>query len=220
MKRQLLALSVAALAAAKPAPGQGSVRYDPLADSSAAQILAHAHAGSTLRSDVIVDVMRQIGKAQPRAKLDELADSLVQIALTPAGSEGLGALLSAGALDRADGVPYDGALDHLMRIHRDAHDMRTRQGALDHMLDVPGRDRAIQYLRQVAVSPSDSTAWVAIGKLFEDTAPGRQWPATPEQRQATLTMLHQMWEQDLVKNPAARLILNQNALFNKWSKRG
>jgi hypothetical protein len=29
-----------------------------------------------------------------------------------------------------------------------------------------------------------------------------------------------MWEQDLVKNPAARLILNQNALFNKWSKRG
>jgi hypothetical protein len=91
MRPSILVLPVVAFAFAHSLGAQ--VRSNPLYDSSAARIFARAVRGTEVHG--ISGFLRQVGRPQPRAKLDEVADSLVQLAIR--GGDGtLDATVSVG----------------------------------------------------------------------------------------------------------------------------
>jgi hypothetical protein len=167
-----------------------------LADSSAKAIVAH------MRGNVrgLEPFLRQTAGAQPRGKLDEIADSLVRIGSrddSPAATSAVWTLASAGSRDSSSrkGVRYDGALDRLIRIHAEApRQSQVRGAALEAMLEVEGRGRAIDYLFRVATS-TDPSAGSAMRALTFDTDPQTTMSkATPAERSATLVRLRALWE--------------------------
>jgi hypothetical protein len=199
-----------------------------MADSSAARIIARLHGSPHLRADWFIRIMVQDGKPEPRAKLDELADSLAQIAIaggaadtdTPRGDEAAGAVTAlhlAGLVGASRGTPYDGALDRLIRIHREAQNRALRVVALADLLAVPGRPAAIAYLREVATS-NDVTASNALFYLIAD-AQGRGGPGKPPtaaQQQETASVLHDLFEKHLVRDSKASRALDAWADTQGW----
>jgi hypothetical protein len=199
------------------------VRHNPLADSSAAQIFAHAHNGTVVGSGIYY-LLRQAGKPQPRAKLDELADSLAQLAIRPAGSyTAVEELWLAGAVQRSSesgpapaSAAYDGALDRLIRIHRNGTDPSTRQAALSVIPLVATHTRAIAYLRAVVTSNDPTAAFALLALARDADSTSDRSIGTSAERRVTLALLHQLWEQKLVTEPGAMGELNRIAAFGRW----
>src|SRR5436853_6836976 len=125
MMRPLPALALLIVFAS---PATGQVRKRPaIADSSPARIMARV--GPHADAIWLRDILRQSGAEYPRAKLDEIADSLVARAVDPRGSvargdarthalDAVNALASAGSGGALSGRPYPGALERLIAVHR------------------------------------------------------------------------------------------------------
>jgi hypothetical protein len=189
--RLILALSSSVLAAQRPAP-RG------IADSSIDRIIALASPGE------VAGILRPVSRAHSRAKLDSLADRLTARAIGARGFDGdrirldaIEALRDAGLRvgPHRNGIPYDGAADRLIRIHRESPLVASsRSAALWALTQVVGFDRSSSYLHAVAGS-SDPTAWDAMGALTlagAGTAGVRDIP--DEDRLIALKALRQLWD--------------------------
>jgi hypothetical protein len=106
-----------------------------------------------------------------------------------------------------DGTPYRGALERLIRIHRESKSNVVREQALYHMLGTVDRARAIAYTREVAMS-ADPTAFIAIQNLMRAMAPSGQGDAA--------IVLRELWERRLVTEPLAARSLQELAKFRGW----
>jgi hypothetical protein len=217
------------LAAAHIAQCQAVRPFPAIAYSSAPQIMSRLHRLQhfDLGAPLLLDVLRQNGRAQPRAKLDELADSLAEIAIEAGGPKAdrrrgnevvsaLSALFDVGNEGFPGGTPYDGALDRLIRIHREGHDRSVRDIALRYSMAVVGHPRALAYLRGVATS-SDETASNAMAVLLTDAqGHGLGKPPTAAQQQETNAVLRDLFDRRVVKDFAASRDLDKWARSQGW----
>jgi hypothetical protein len=175
-----------------------------LADSDISVIMQREQVRGISASDVS-PILRQRGRAHSRARQDSLADSLTARILASTESTGpvheraqelLSALAVAGKRE-GDGTVYPGALDRLIRIHKESRDQSIRPRVLWVLIDMDDRERAMAYLRQVATS-SDASAHWAVGALaisYERHDPGVE------------AILRDLWDHKLVKEPNAAQIL-------------
>ena len=127
-------------------------------DSSGATAKAIAAAvKNPLGMDLAVRTLRQVDRRLRRDALDEIADSLVALAiqLTPTRST-IGTIQSAvGALGLAslaegDGVPYAGGAERLLRVAEAGGGHAG--GALSALSRLPDQEVAIASMKRVAVS--------------------------------------------------------------------
>jgi hypothetical protein len=160
----------------------------------------------------VARLLRQERKAQTPAKLDAIADTLATIAIQDPDQDSRMAALSelkvsAAPTSKAGGIPYPGAFDRLIRVHREAHDIVTRRVALSGILEVGDRERALGYLRQLATS-DDETAWGAIEELAKDVihSGGADSKA----------LLKELYEKKLVRDPSAERSLLFFATAQGW----
>ena len=173
-----------------------------LLDSSPAQIMAHGRGG--VLYEPVVDVLRQQSRPQSVGKRAELADSVVALAIRTAGANMAVTVLGAAGHPshaREPGTPEPRALDWLIRVHRESQHNPTRRAAIHSMMDQVDPARAIPYLRQVATTSDDETAWVALAKLIAFGVDERL--GSPGERQQRLADLRAMWDQRLVRNSMA-----------------
>jgi hypothetical protein len=170
-----------------------------IGDSSAAHIMARA--GNQTDAIWLQDILRQSKAEYPRAKLDEIGDSLVARAIDPASvqqqsaahtraAEALMTLWRAGRARNASssGRPYAGAFDRMVTVHRQAPSHYIRAKALSTMLTSASHLRAVDYLREVAES-SDSTAYEAMVFLIFDADGWTTTPPTASERQESISAL-------------------------------
>jgi hypothetical protein len=195
------------------------VKQRPLvADSSPARIMVDV--GSHPGAPWLRDILRQANGQYSRSKLDEIADSLVGRAIAFRGTsdtaarrqaaDALGALVLAGSPAGLGGQPYDGALDRLIKAHRDASAKYVRQKALTGMLSVAGRARALAYLSNIAES-NDPTAYDAVNALVVD-ANGGSWTGlnpTAGQQRESISALKELATRGEVRNRAAAVLLEK-----------
>jgi hypothetical protein len=187
-----------------------------VADSSVARIMKSA--GSKAQAPWLRDMLRQAVRKHPKAKLDEIGDSLVARATNPAGrnlgsedySRGvnaINALMLAGSGAPMDGVPYDGAFDRMVSVHRSAASPYIRARALVGMLGTPSHNRAVSYLQGVAES-NDSTAYDAVQFLIND-ANGGGWVRTPtaSEQQESVSALKALAARNRVTDGGAAKLL-------------
>ena len=215
--RILVGLSLGALGsvvAAAQDPGQ--VRRSQLADSSVPAIMA-ARRGGRFPTQVVLDVLRQRGGDVPVTKRNELADSVIALALrTPGAGSAVAAIGSAGVVEPGS-VADPRALDWLIRIHREAGDEGTRSSALEEMLRQPDHQRVFSYLRGVVTGPGpDITAWLAMNLLLGIATDRIGF--SPAERQQVMTDLREMWDRRLVTNPSALSQLRDFAAVRRWRR--
>ena len=188
------------------------------ADSSVPRILAQGP--RHIPYSVVLDVLRQRGRGQPVAKRKELGDSLVAVAIrTPDAISLVSTINSAGRTADSGrvGTPEPNALDWLIRIHRDGQDSGTRAAAIDGILEQVNPARALPYLRDVATSPSDPTAWLALEKMISFVL--SENIGSPAEKAAVLSQLREMWERGLVTNQLALVQFERFARARKWPRR-
>jgi hypothetical protein len=211
MRNSFLALLAFVIVCAPAAAAQARTR-PAIADSSARRIMARV--GSETGAVWFRDLLRQADGAQPRAKLDELADSLTTRALDPGSARRDSeayvravnaslALMDAGTSRARGGRPYPGAFDRLVTVHRQARSLYVRRTALIGML-VTSHSRAVDYLRRVAES-SDSTAVDAVELLTMDADGGSSAAITPTaaERQESVSALKALASGRRVEEPEA-----------------
>jgi hypothetical protein len=153
-------------------------------DSSAVEVAASlrrdGHAGKALL------VLTQAGGRQPQQVMDEVADTLVAIAVSFPGNDASGASTRAVAqttLLRAAkgesgavgagigrGIPYAGAADRFIRIAETAQDVGIRGAALWALTQLPNNAGLLPFLRQVATSQNPA-AFRAVDLLADETGP-------------------------------------------------
>lgn len=217
----MLRLSRAALFLIVSAPASSAQVGTRLAvaDSSAAQIMARV--GNQTDAIWLQDILRQSRAEYPRAKLDEIGDSLVARAIDPTSvqqksaahtraAEALMTLWRAGRARNASssGRPYAGAFDRLVTVHRRAPSRYIRWKALSAMLTSSAHSRAVDYLREVAES-SDSTSYEAMQFLISD-AGGVNWtsiPPTASERQESISALKALGARGRVTDGRAATLL-------------
>jgi hypothetical protein len=166
------------------------------------------------------DVLRQNGAQYPRAKLDEIADSIMMRAMTPALVQQQGedehavdailALAVAGSRGPWKGVPYHGAFERLIAVHQRAPVLGVRRRALSGMLASPNHSRAVDYLRGVAES-NDTTAFDAIGYLIGDANGGSNAGGvqpTASQQRVSAVALKALVSRGRVRNRRAADVLD------------
>jgi hypothetical protein len=155
-----------------------TVSRDPGAAEVAASLRGHGHASGALW------VLTQAFRPQPRQKMDEIADSLVAIAVSFPGMDlrsvqtrgaAQSTLLLAGkgeggTMGTRSAVPYVGAADRLMLMAGTAQDVGIRGAALQSLTELPDKTRLLPFLRQVATS-QNRVAWVAVSLLTDETGP-------------------------------------------------
>jgi hypothetical protein len=215
---------IAAIAAliAFPVFGQAAPR-SRTADTSVTGIMARSSTHPNAAS--LQSVLRQTDATYSRAKLDQIADSLVSKAIDRRTSvavsdqyrialEAVGALSRAGSRTTLEGQPYEGALDRLITIHQRGEADRVRARALAGMLGLAGsRTRSLDYLRSVAES-TDPSAYDAVECLITD-ANGGSWVGiepTTAQRQESISALNQLAASKRVTN------LHAATLLDGWSQ--
>lgn len=217
----MLRLSRAALFLIISAPASSAQVGTRLAigDSSAAQIMARV--GNQTHALWLQDILRQSKAEYPRAKLDEIGDSLVARAIDPTSvqqksaahtraADALMTLWRAGRARNASlsGRPYAGAFDRMVTVHRQApsHDIRAK--VLSLMLTSSAHLRAVDYLREVAES-SDPTSYVAIVSLIFDAdgVNGTSSPPTASERQESISALKALAARGRVTDGRAAALL-------------
>jgi hypothetical protein len=129
-------------------------------------------------------------------------------------------ILAAGNTGRTDGTPFPGALDKLIRIHREMSPPTLPLGAvvLFDLTAMPGRERALAYLRDVAISV-DATSATAVMALESEYRYGGAAGNPPGQRAEALAILRELYDRKLVKSPMALSELNRIAAWQKWPRR-
>jgi hypothetical protein len=167
-------------------------------------------------------MLRQSRGPEPQAKRDELADSLMARVIsarrTAPGDHAIHeimALVNAGRPTRGPGTgpPEPRALNWLIKVHREAVDPSMRVAALQGMIVQVTPNRALPYLREVAVSP-DRTAAEALRLLAHLTTEGS--PLAPEERVEVMNGLRDLWERQLVRDEAAQNYLARMADRSGW----
>ncbi len=195
-----------------------------LADSSADVILPRINEIGGL--SVVARILRQEIGVQPMEKLDALADLMAErVIAAKSGPEHTDAYLkaigtmsvlaAAGALRGGGGVQYPGVFDRMIRIHQQAGPTPLRSLGLRWLTAVGPPDRALQYLRTVAVS-SDRTASHAIQALITEATHGGlslNPPPLPEQARA---LVRDLWDKRAVTEPIALSLLNHFAGTQEW----
>lgn len=188
-----------------------------LADSTVPRIMAQARNG--FPGGAIVDVLRQRGRPMSKAKRDELADSVVALAIrTREAASAIVALASAGRPMETveDGTPDPRALEWLMRVHRESRDNPSRRMAIHEMVRQVDPSRAIPYLQAVATAPDDPTAWVALDQLLKFAVDPKLGSA--DERPRRMVELRRMWDRGLVTEPLALANFKRFAFVQGWTQ--
>lgn len=202
-----------------------------MGDSSVPRIMAHV--GRRATAPWLRQILRQSDQRQPRAKLDELADSLSSRAIAthatwttdPDGVRDalstVGLLALAGNRNDPLGTPYEGALDRLIRIQREGSLRSVRSAAVAAMLGVVDRDRALTYLRTTAQT-TDSSAFDAVNALIVD-ANGGSWSGpkpNASQQEESKAVLKNLYSASLVKDRRAAQALETWVSFThqNWKR--
>ena len=208
------------------APIIAQLRVRPtMADSSVRTIMARA--GGYADNPSILEVLRNPEGRYSRAKQDSIADSLIARTITShatfervsdtaayrAAARAVISLAHAGSsrypgVGARTGQPYPGALDGLIRIHRQASVRQLRARALSAMLGQPDWQRALAYVRQVAQTPGDD-GYDATFVLLHAATGLLEFPPTDAQRAEALATLRELNDKHLVKNPLAAYELPQ-----------
>lgn len=205
------------VAFASPATGQVRARQ-AIADSSPARIMARV--GTNAAVPWLRNILRQSDTTYSRTKLDEIGDSLVARGVDARSAEARSnadhsaieaviALTNAGRSSTGPGHPYAGALDRLIAIHRQSPASSVRAHALEGMLAVSDRSRALQYLQAVAES-KDETAYDAVEAMVAD-ANGSGWAGekpSPSEQQATIAALNALHTRHRVTDRATWTLLD------------
>ncbi|MDP1860704.1 MAG: hypothetical protein Q8K82_18655 [Gemmatimonadaceae bacterium] len=188
-----------------------TVSREPNAAEVATLLRGHGHATGALA------VLTQARGRQPQQKMDEIADSLVAIAVSFPGMDLRGAqtrgaaqatillagMGSSGIVGIDHAVPYVGAADRLMRIAETAEDVGMRGGALSGLTQLPNKTRLLPFLRHVAMS-QNVVAWKAVTLLTEETGPeGR-------------AIARELYREGRVTQPTAREMLVRAAGAYRW----
>jgi hypothetical protein len=214
-----------------PALVSAQVRLPPqLADSSAAVILQRARAAATenpAQWNFVGGLLRQLDR-QPAAKLDALADGLVAVAAAGRSGrqnersyreaiEAISALVLAGAAQGDAENAYPGALDRLIRIHRETGPTPLRSLALRRLTTMPDWRRGLAYLREVAVS-TDPTAEYAVHALVSEAVQGGMANNPEPARSEARAVLRALFNDDAVKEPRALEALRDFSAVQGWVK--
>jgi hypothetical protein len=117
-----------------------AVSSDPSPAEVAAFLRSRGQAGPAVK------VLKQLGAPQSQKKMDEVADTLMVIAIGGSGAgfppkqmriSALMALLQAGSA--YSGIPYSGASDRLMRIVEESQDILVSATSLAAVMELPNR---------------------------------------------------------------------------------
>lgn len=174
------ALGGAELPAQAPAI-RWAAEMDTDASTVAATLRAEGHAGTAFH------VLTQAYAPQSRAKMDEIADTLLLIAIGFPGTDIVAhrtrtsaarTLISAAATDTrpvtgTDGrrrTPYPGAVDRLIKLVENSPDVGHQASALRALGKIMDKSDYLAFVRQVAMSQSDAVM-PAIDILNEQTGP-------------------------------------------------
>jgi hypothetical protein len=212
-KRGALLASVLALHFAWP-PGHAAGQTTRAAHGSVSELLAMWR--SAAGSGPLDLVLSQRHREYSTSFLDELADSLAAIAIagrpdqaTPVTANLPGMALSTLKLSHVGHdarIPYAGAFDRLRRVYVEAGDPLIRIAALRHMIAVGGGGRGLAYAREFFTS-DDPNVWLALGSIMMDASAG-VLPA--------LALVRQLYEEDLLRDPVARSLLEGYAHGKGW----
>jgi hypothetical protein len=205
-----------------------------MADSSARQIMAHLRSLGPERFQVewLGDILRQRGKPQPLAKLDEVADSLTTEVIRQSRVRGstsdsrvldliypLNALVVAGmTAPGASGIPYSGTLDRLVRIHREAEPNNTVRSVVLHSYLCGEFERGLSALREVAVSEDRTAAYAMDQMVSTAMGAGSCGTPSPAQRQQVRAELRIIFDGRLAKSVEARSYLSAFAAREGWTR--
>jgi hypothetical protein len=161
-------------------------------------------------------VLTQALGARERHVMDEIADTLMAVAMTPGTdeliysvrSEAVSALTEAGVgytgiSDQIYAVPYAGAVSRLVRIAQAAQDMGLRAAALVGLLAQPDRQASLQLVRSFAVS-QDPLAEFAVITLGNNAGPDG------------LAIARELHRSGSVTQPYARSALDGIARYHRW----
>ena len=197
-----------------------AVAYPTLADSSVPTIMASGRHETLFWQSVVVAVLRQQAKPYPISKRNELADSVVALAIRARDLILVGTISGVGlpAGPHHPGKPDPRALEWLTRIHRESADDGARTTALDQMLRQPNPFRSVPYLRQVATARDDPTSMKALAAMIEFANIGQI--GTPAERREVLRQLREMWDRKLVTNLSAMVVFRRFAGGQKWPGTG
>ena len=158
-----------------------AARMDTEASTVAASLRAKGHAGPVLY------VLTQAYAQQPREKMDEIADTLLSIAVGLPGDDfeahrtrtsAARALMAAASIDttpvsgpgRRRRIPYAGGVDRLIKLVESSPDVGAQASALNELRDIMDRSDYLAFVRQVAMSQSPAVL-PAIRILYEQTGP-------------------------------------------------
>jgi hypothetical protein len=207
------------LTGAATADAQRPAARPAWSDSTPARIMGLAN--KAFPSDVALEVLRQRHQAYSLQKRQELADSIVGLAIRVPGAAdaAVGAVAASGYADNSLGGTADqDALGRLIQIHREAKDDGTRRGAIGEMPLQINPYRALPYLQSVTVSATDRTALTAVSEIQRLTFDVRL--GTVADRRAAESVLRQMLDQRLVKQASVASYLCEIALRHKWPTNG
>lgn len=192
-------------------------------DSSAAAIVERLQRSGTT-GGWIVDIMRQVDKAQSSAKLGAIADSISVGMIEaskgnngrwpPAGPSWLTLVTAGKVISTNGGTPFVGTLDRLIRMHQDAIGT-DRIRVLFWLPEVVGADSALKYLSSVARS-GDETAVHAMSALIGATTRSDYRPASTIE--PALALLRQLFDENAVQRPDAKRSLEFFAVSRGWKR--
>lgn len=166
-------------------------------------------------------ILTQAKGKERRELMDEIADTLVALAINPAEetlansrarSVAIAHLFLAGKgntglADEVRGVPYSGAALRLRRIvESSAHDA-VRQGALMRLSELEDSRSMLAYLRQCALWPNNVAA-TAVTVLAD------------EKGAAGLAIARTLYESGSIKNAYAKRVLSTRAYKYGWRGQG
>jgi hypothetical protein len=181
-------------------------------DSSARAILRMASANGR-NYGLVTKLLRDANVTS--ATKGEVADSMAARVIrnridAGSGSESyalavraLNVVAASGVAHGQAGQPFVGAIDRLIRIHRESSARQIRRRALAALLAQDDAANAMAYVEQVAKSSSDG-AVDAVGVLIDDVS-GINPSGTPsdEERKRSDAVLRRLHKTDLVENAEA-----------------
>lgn len=166
-------------------------------------------------------ILTQARGKERRELMDEIADTLVALAINPAvetlansrtRSVAIGQLFQAGKgntglADEVPGIPYSGAAPRLRRIVESSAHVANRQVALKRLSELDDSRSMLAYLRRCALWPNN-VAGAAVTVLAD------------EKGAAGLAIARKLYESGMVKNAWAKRVLSTRAYQYGWRGQG
>lgn len=165
-----------------------------------------------------MEFLRQRAAPQSASRLDSVADGIAAIvigsdssAAQHAGAARLVAELVTAGLPTDGGIPYSKSMDVLIQIGRSAHDRRIRGLVMWLLPELPGRQRAWEFLRSIAGNPAppddELAPRLALGVLL----------TYADQDPEVLQILRGLWDGRSVTDSMARRQLEAFARLRGWT---